>query len=249
MLFKVPDSGAVSRLRALWKEAFGDTDAFLDTFFETAYAPERCCVAEDGGETVGMVYWFDCLCCDRRVAYIYGLATAQTRRGQGIARALMARVHALLEERGYAAVVLVPAQGLFGLYERLGYRTFGGIETVCCQAGEKTGLHSIDGARYAQLRRVLLPDGGVEQPGVSIAFLEKQAQLYAGEGFLLAARLEGDTLIGLELLGDASAAPGITAALGAKNGRFRIPGAQPFAMYCPLRRDMPAPSYFGLAFD
>jgi hypothetical protein len=59
---------------------------------------------------------------------------------------------------------------------------------------------------------------------------------------------DGEKLLGLELLGNTDAAPGIVAALGCKEGRFRIPGGTPFAMYRPLS-DISAPTYFGLAFD
>ena len=40
----------------------------------------------------------------------------------------------------------------------------------------------------------------------------------------------------------------MVAALGKKEGSFRIAGKQPFAMYHPLS-DTPAPDYFGIAFD
>ena len=41
------------RLTALWQEAFGDTTAYIDAFFETAYAPERSRVALIDGEIMG----------------------------------------------------------------------------------------------------------------------------------------------------------------------------------------------------
>ena len=36
-----PTAAHTDGLRALWKEAFGDGDAFLDLFFATAFARER----------------------------------------------------------------------------------------------------------------------------------------------------------------------------------------------------------------
>ena len=59
-----------------------------------------------------------------------------------------------------------------------------------------------------------------------------------------------DTLVGLELLGNAAEAPGILMALGLAYGRFRIPGGdEPFAMFLPLKEGASAPGYFGFAFD
>ena len=55
-----PRKEQIPKLRALWKEAFGDTDDFLDSFFETAFDKERCrCVVIDG-EVAAALYWFDC---------------------------------------------------------------------------------------------------------------------------------------------------------------------------------------------
>ena len=76
------------------------------------------------------------------------------------------------------------------------------------------------------------------------------AALYAGGDFLLAAEHDGDSLTGMELLGNAAAAPGILGTLGFSRGHFRTPGtALPGAMFRPLRPGADAPGYFGLIFD
>ena len=49
MIIKSPETRHIPQLRQLWKEAFGDTDDFLDVFFSVAFAPERSrCVILDG---------------------------------------------------------------------------------------------------------------------------------------------------------------------------------------------------------
>ena len=88
------------------------------------------------------------------------------------------------------------------------------------------------------------------QEGAALAFLSTYARFYKGEGFLLTGVSEGDTLTVPELLGDASNAPGIVAALGKKTGHFRTPGAgRNFAMYRSLWDDTAPTGYFGLALD
>ena len=85
-----------------------------------------------------------------------------------------------------------------------------------------------------------------------MAFLERQAELYASEGLLLAARVEGDEAYGLELLGDTASAPAIVHTLGCHTGRFRTVGTdeRPMAMYLPLASDAPPPPcYLGFPFD
>lgn len=230
-------------LRRLWKEAFGDSDAFLDGFWDTAFAYDRCRCITLEGEIAAALYWLDCRCDGVPMAYIYAVATAKVHRGKGLCRALMEDTHSHLRALGYAGCILVPGQKeLFSMYEKMGYACFSGMDERTVEAAAPVTLREIDAEEYAALRKACLPPHGVVQDG--IAFLASYARLYAGEDFLLAATPE----MGLELLGNTAAAPGILGALGKKSGRFRVPGTGRFAMYLPLT-DAPTPGYFGLAFD
>ena len=88
------------------------------------------------------------------------------------------------------------------------------------------------------------------QEGIQLPFLAAQAQLFAGQDFLLAAWLEGNTLHGMELLGNTNAAPGILRALGCETGIFQTPGVNlPFSMIHKLHNTAVVPKYFGFSFD
>lgn len=248
---KIDHPAGTAALRSLWKQAFGDTDAFLDSFFSTAFAPDRCLQAAKDGALAAALYWFDCEAEGRKIAYIYAVATDKNFRRQGICHKLMGKVHEILKNRGYSGTILVPGEpALEDFYAPMGYRACTQLREVFCARGpELVPLRPIDGAEYARLRRELLPPGAVLQEGESLSFLAAQAEFYAGTHLLLAARWEGETLFGLELLGDITAAPGILTTLGCARGQFRTPGqGRPFAMYRPLD-DAPAPTYFGFAFD
>ena len=252
MRIDAPTPSLTLSLRRLWKDAFGDGDAFLNNFFSTAYAPERCrCVTVDD-RLAAALYWFDISCNGQKLAYIYAVATAPAFREQGFCRALMGNTHHHLTALGYQGALLVPdGEALTRMYAGLGYQPCCGIrEFVCAMGSEPIPLRRIDGAEYARLRRELLPRGGVIQEGENLAFLETYAEFYAGLDFLLASYREGNRLLGLELLGNADAAPGILSALGVAQGQFRTPGsAQPFAMFLALRSGTQAPTHFGLACD
>lgn len=243
----------VMGLRRLWQEAFGDTDAFLNVFFETAFSAQRCRCVTQNDEVAAALYWFDCSCRDRKIAYLYAIATAKAHRGQGLCSSLMSDTHKHLTKQGYSGAVLVPSsESLFGFYRNMGYQNNGTVEEFCCTAAPSgTPLRRIDTWEYAERRRALLPVGGVVQEGENLTFLQTQATLYAGDGFLLAARGEGTTLYGAELLGNRAQAPAIVKSLGYTTGKFRVPGeSTPFAMYRSLdHQETPPPDYFGLAFD
>ncbi len=252
MIIDRPKTSQAGALRQLWQEAFGDEDGFLDDFRDTALSAQRCRCVSIGSSLAAALYWFDCEHLGEKIAYIYAVATAKAFRKQGICRKLMENTHAHLASLGYAGAILVPdGERLFAYYAGLGYAPCGGIrELRCTAASEASAIRKVDAREYAALRAALLPQGGVIQEGENLAFLATMAELYAGQDFLLAARKEGDALLGLELLGDAAAAPGILRALGCSRGSFRTPGESPFAMYRPLGEStLPAPSYFGLAFD
>jgi len=252
MVIDAPEISLLPQLRQLWKLAFGDTDAFLDSFVGTAFSPERCRCVMDGETVAAMLYWFDCQYAGENYAYLYAVATHPDYRKRGLCHALMADTHDLLASRGYAGAVLVPQEEpLRKLYSSMGYKNAGTVsEFTCAPAETAEALRQIDGVEYARLRRQYLPEGGVIQERESIAFLGEYAQFYAGADLLLAAYREEDHLWGMELLGNRKAAPGILTALGCVRGRFRTPGGEiPFAMFHPLKKDAVPPVYFGLAFD
>ena len=249
MIINAPIPGQVPALRRLWQEAFGDTDAFLSSFFAVTDGQHGFTATQDG-QVAGALYWFDCTCRGKKLAYLYGVATAKAFRGQGVCHALMEHTHRHLQEAGYAGALLVPGEeSLFRFYGKMGYTPFGAMTERHYTAGtEPADLRAVDLAEYALSRRQLLPEGGVIQEGKNLDFLACQAQLYAGKDFILAARQENGSLLGLELLGKSNP-EGILAALGCTEGTFRMFGeGAPFAMYRPLS-DAPAPRYFAFAFD
>lgn len=251
MTIEFPKTKDVPALRSLWREAFGDSEEFLDAFTATAMDASRCFTAKADGQLAGMLYWFACTCRGRKVAYLYAVATAKAFQGQGICHKLMDHTHRYLAGLGYAGTLLVPGEeSLFGFYEKMGYRSFCSMRDFPCTAhGEPPLLRPIDGTEYGRLRRALLPEGAVVQEQENLDFLATQSEFYAGTNLLLAARKEDGKLLTLELLGDSSSAPAILTALGCGEGTFRVFGeGLPFAMYRPLTDD-PAPTYFAFAFD
>lgn len=246
-----PAPRQIPALRRLWKQAFGDTDEFLDIFFSTAFAPSRCRCICAGEDLLAAHYWFDCTCGGQKFAYVYAVATDPVHRGKGLCRSLMADLQALLAKQGYHGLILVPQNSsLAQMYRRMGFLDCTSVTEFTAPAEEPIPLRRINAEEYAALRRRLLPPGAVIQEGENLTFLQAQALFFTGSGWLAALTLNGNTLHCHELLGNPDAAYGIAAALGCAEGFFRTPGADtPFAQYLPLAPDCVRPAYFGLAFD
>lgn len=251
MTIDTPKVEQIGGLRQLWKEAFGDSDAFLDSFFAIAFSPERCrCVTEDG-RPVAALYWFDCGYQGEKLAYLYAVATAKDRRGSGLCRRLMEDAHNHLKSLGYAGAVLVPAsEALRQMYGRMGYLPGSMVEEFGCLAGEwETRVRVLSKDAYLHRRREMLPANTVDQEGPLTDLLAEQCGLFEGEGFLLAGWVDDGVLYAEEFLGCRTAAPGIVKALGVSRGVFRGPGEKKdFAMYRPLKENCPKIGYFGIAF-
>lgn len=252
MIIRKPTKRHIPELKALWKQAFSDTDEYIDAFFETAFSVERCLLAEKESKTVSALYWFDCEYLGKKVAYLYAIATFEKYRGKGFCSTLMNSAKETLKELGYSGALLMPSnKELFEFYGRLGYKEVCCVDEFSAVASRPTALHKIDAAEYFELRKKYLKPSHVVQEGVNIDFMTIQAEFYSGEDFILALENENGEIFGTEILGNTSAAGGILAALGYREAMFRTVGkSKPFVLWQPLgTKPLPCPEYFGLAFD
>ena len=48
--------GDENALKALWREVFGDTDEYIDAFFQNVYQPGMASVIEEDGTVVAAAY-------------------------------------------------------------------------------------------------------------------------------------------------------------------------------------------------
>lgn len=252
MTIDAPNPCHLPALRQLWITCFGDTEAFVDKFFTTGFSPRRCLCVIAQNQPVAALYWFDCLWQNKKLAYIYGVATAEAYRGQGLCRTLMDHTHRHLQRQGYGGAVLVPAKkSLFPLYEKMGYLPFCPMETVSAEPGNApAAIRTLTPDDYAALRPGFLPEGSILQTGKTLEFFGTYGKFYAGDAVLFCAETDKDTLYFQEFLGDRDQIPGILTALKAKKGVLRIPGGTaPFAMYRPLTVSSETPSYLGIPLN
>ena len=235
-------------LRRLWKTVFGDSDAFLDSFFSVAYSPLRCEYYAQDGEAVCALYWFDCGYEGGRLAYIYAVATHPDHRGQGLASRLLQQTHTHLKQQGYAGAVLKPAAGLFPFYERLGYRTSGCIRRFRAIAGKVTEeVREISPTEYGRLRPLYLPENAVVQEGITLEFLHGFARFFASNDALFC--IARDEPVFFEYLGNPDHAPGILASLGIETAEIPTFGADiPYTMWHPLNCTK-MPGYLGITLE
>ncbi len=241
----------IEKLCRLWKQAFGDSDEFLQDFFCVAFSPQRCCTIEQDGDPASMLYWFDCTWEGRKIAYIYAVATDEYYQNQGFCRLLMEKTHRRLREQGYSGAVLVPgSRALFSLYEKMGYAPFCAMQTMTISAGsEPVDLARLSHEEYSRRRLPLLPAGSVIHGDLTFDFLATFCDFYTVGDCLFCGGMEEDTFYFQEYLGDPCCVGGVLAALGAKKGVLRFPGDTPFAMYRPLQDESEIPRHFDIPLN
>lgn len=249
MIIDNPSPRHIPALRSIWKQAFGDSDAFLDDFFKTGFAYDRCWCVFQEQEPVAAVYLFACQWQGNPVAYLYALAVEKAHQKQGLSRLLLSDVQAKLRHAGYVGAIMEPAtEDLRQYYGRLGYRRFGGRKCLVFTAGGPSEpVTQLAELAYGLERKKYLPMGAVIQEGAFTAMLQTQAICYGGNGFVAAVSREAPFVI--EFLGDQKKIPGLLKTLRMDRAQVRLPGGASTAVYLDFNGKNDLPTYFGLPLD
>lgn len=114
-------------LRALWKDAFGDSDAYIEYYFSNVAAENKIFTAKYNGQIISMIHLnpYPLVYNDGKTVnviqggYIVGVATRSEWRRRGIMSGLMKEVLRYAENHGYALVYLMPENEAY--YKHLGF--------------------------------------------------------------------------------------------------------------------------------
>jgi len=159
----------VPAIRELWKLAFGDSEGYIDNFFETYYRPERVLALEDGGTVQSMAAWFDTVFVvpgrgEYRSAYLYAVATRPECRGKGYSSRLLAWADGYFRSLGIPAVTTVPAEpSLHEFFGRNGFRECfrlaqGPMGSELLEPRGENPLRPASPAEYKTVRDTILSD-------------------------------------------------------------------------------------------
>ncbi len=115
----------INGAKALWKEAFGDSDRYIDWYFANKVLPGNSVGVFDG-RLVSALHMIPFEICVQgrplQSAFIAGAATAKERQGQGLMRTLLLETLKLLRSRGVVMTHLYPFKHSF--YENFGWATY-----------------------------------------------------------------------------------------------------------------------------
>lgn len=140
-LIRFADSGDLPALKSLWMKSFGDTQSGTDFFFSARHENENMLVCAQNDVPIAMLSMLPVTLQYNAVPmkgrYIYGVATDEKYRGQGISTGLLDVAHEWMKEKGDKAAVLAPANdALFHFYEKRGYETIFYSDQVMVEKSE-----------------------------------------------------------------------------------------------------------------
>lgn len=253
-------------IQALWKTCFSDDAAETDIYFET-YGTGNCYIAKEGKTLLAMVLYFptelilsggESVSC----AYLYCFCTSPDWRGKGIGRELLHFAEAELKKLGFACTALVPSEtGLFGFYERYGYKTaFGCTRTEITAGKTPASAEPVSANRYLQLRQMLLWENCLMYDERELGFCKALYRFCGGELVQITAedtigcaavRRDGDGLLIFDLLSGTPELPAraIMARFGAHRATVIGPGTTPYGMIKWLQAPQTVENAFlGLSF-
>ncbi len=209
------------QLKALWMEAFGDSQPATDYYFRHRFIPEGMLVLQEDGQVQGMLSMLPITLAlgERRspARYLFAIATDLRFRGQGISTRLIEQALEQVQAAGDAAALLVPAgEDLFRFYGKRGFETrffirqrqyLAGDLPPCPSGSQATPLKQEDMLRLrdaAFLNHGLFARWGVDAlryilgSGETFGAVLLRLSAPGGEGYVFA-EWQGDTLLVKEL--------------------------------------------------
>ena len=141
MDIRLLDSNDMQEAKALWKSAFGDSDAFIDTYFENKISQGSSLGMFDKGLScvVHMLpYRIRVQGKDMMSSFIAGAATAQDKRKRGLMRTMLYESLKLMKERGILMTHLYPFKHSF--YEQFSWVTYTYVNKSVITTGKQANV-------------------------------------------------------------------------------------------------------------
>jgi GNAT superfamily N-acetyltransferase len=115
-----------SLIRSMWKSVFDDTDQYIDLIFSEKYRDENTLLYFDEGNLAACLHMFPYTFrfYEKAIPFYYlaGLSTLPQYRNKGYMGQLISASFRVMQARGIALSILVPAEEwLFGYYEKYGF--------------------------------------------------------------------------------------------------------------------------------
>lgn len=201
-------------LKALWREAFGEKEAYIDHLYACGFLDDRYIWALVGKEGLISACAVSPLEGRENCVYLSYAATFKAFRGRGLMSALIREVR-----QSGVSIALIPGErSLFDFYKGLGFspslfvqrqvfqtpEPFGERETVPAESPELERIYSLYQKEYSRFPNALYKDFPGFRAAVSEAIFSGDDFCRCGEGYGFVAKRKGETFL-REPFGDTDA--------------------------------------------
>lgn len=150
MDMRLLDMGDIPQAKLLWKEAFGDSDAFIDWYFANKVLPGNS-LGMFEGDLISVLHMIPFIVMVQgrciKSAFIAGAATGKAHQGAGHMKTLLLEALALMKQRGIVMSHLYPFKHSF--YENFGWATYSYANKVrVAMATEQKDMQVIETTDY-----------------------------------------------------------------------------------------------------
>lgn len=250
------DKSLLPQMKALWQLCFGDSEAYIEQYYDRFGAENSVVIERDGFlYAMGSCIPVDYVQPDgdvQRGAYLYAVCTHPDFRGKNCCFNICAAAASYMEADGCDFLFLRPGEpSLVKMYKKFGY-------TMSMTAAEQdypatcadgVTFRTLTAQDYAMYRQMLLRGGFIDWQAEALGHQAAQGELLAisGEDSFAIAAVDGSRCP--EFLGDTALAGALAARLGLPSVRCRMPGSTPFAMAKALTGKPLPTGYAGFVFD
>ncbi len=179
-------------LKNIWKECFGDSDKYIDFFFENRYKDDNVVIKICDDIPVAMLFVLeaDIIVNDKaeKYGYIYAVSTLKAYRGRGISTELINYANSNF---GLKGTFLVPAsESLFNFYKYRDYKEAFSLKEVLFETYEnKVDMYVIDeisADKYTELRdNMFLQEGYVKWGCEAIKYALEENVFIGGKNYYI----------------------------------------------------------------
>lgn len=120
----------VTQLKYIWKVCFGDSDDYIDFFFQKLFKPNQTVVACCEGKTIGVVYLLKATLLQTDFMYGYAIGVLPEYRGNSACQQMVDFIREEAKQKDFLFGLHPANEKLFSFYKRIGLKEMYRLKTV-----------------------------------------------------------------------------------------------------------------------
>lgn len=156
MKIRCAENKDISELKKIWKVCFGDSDEYIDNFFNCLFNAQNTIVAEVNNRVAGVTYMIPAKLKERDFMYGYAIGVLPEFRGRSICKQMLDFVRQLAETKGFIFGLHPANKKLEEFYKRIGLKPMYNLKEVilkCDSTDTKFEISDITSDEIVKMRK------------------------------------------------------------------------------------------------